>query len=471
METKTHSHFRILRKIDEGGMARIYLAEDNCLRRKVALKFLRTHFNSNEQLVNRFIREARAAAALEHPNIVTVYELSQYKNEFYIVMEYIDGVSLRSLMEREKIPIMKALVIAIQICRGLRRAHTSGILHRDIKPENIMVDKDGWVKILDFGLAKLKEYSRITNEGVRMGTTPYIPPEQLKGEKLRPAADIFSLGVLLYELIARKHPFEGNTEEEIMYSILNKKPVALTRQRPGTSAGLKKIVEKALKKDPKARYRNVDELLSDLKREKRYYAKQAKAKPRGKVTTETLSLKIKDIDSSIFHAGIAKFKTSLMQLSRSKRSTSKIRFKRFAIPLLLLLLFVIPVIASLTLDGFRNVLNIGERSRIPSIQDLIQVRETKALKQKVKQLRQMNLISTGSQIDFASLEHCYLFVFDSLKVLDVFDVNDNLLWSLKSRKKFTTPPNKFSGKSKIWIQDLTAKRAKAVKRRLSSKGR
>lgn len=470
METKTNSDFRILKKIDEGGMAKIYLAEDNRLSRKVVLKFLRTRFNSNEQLTSRFIREARVAAALEHPNIVTVYELSQYKNEFYIVMEYIDGVTLRSLMEREKISIMKALVIAIQICRGLRKAHTSGILHRDIKPENIMVDKDGWVKILDFGLAKLKE-SRITNDGVRMGTTPYIPPEQLKGEKLQPAADIFSLGVLLYELIARKHPFEGDTEEEIMYSILNKKPVALTRQRPGASAGLKKIVEKTLEKDPKVRYRNVDQLLSDLKKEKRYYAKQKKQKSKGKVRTETLSFKIKDVDSNIFQAGIAKFKTSLMQLSSSKQSPKKKGFKRFAIPLLLLLLFVISVIASLTLDGFRNNLNIGERSRIPSIQDLIQVRETKALKQKVKQLRQMNLISTGSQIDFASLEHCYLFVFDSLKVLDVFDVKDNLFRSLKSQEKFTTLPNKLSGKSKIWIQDLTAKKPRPVKRRLSSKGR
>jgi len=462
METKTNSHFRILKKIDEGGMAKIYLAEDNRLSRKVALKFLRTHFNSNEQLINRFIREARAAAALEHPNIVTVYELSQYKNEFYIVMEYIDGVSLRSLMLRKKISIMKALVIAIQICRGLRKAHTSGILHRDIKPENIMVDKDGWVKILDFGLAQLKEYSRITNDGVRMGTTPYIPPEQLKGEKLQPTADIFSLGVLLYELIARKHPFEGNTEEEIMYSILNKKPEALTRQRPNASAGLKKIVEKTLEKNPKARYQNIDELLSDLKREMRYYAKQTRQKSKGKVRTETLSFKIKVVDSNIFQAGIAKFKTSLMQLSSSKQSPKKKGFKRFAIPFFVLLLFAIPVIASLALEEFRNNLNIAERSRIPSIEDLIQVRETKTLKQKVKQFRQMNLISTGSQIDFSSLDKCYLFVFDTLKVLDIFDVKDNLFRSLKSQKKFTTLPNKLSGKSKIWIQDLTAKKIQTL---------
>ena len=470
MNTKTNSHFRILKKVDEGGMAKIYLAEDTRLSRKVALKFLRTHFNSNEQLINRFIREARVAAALEHPNIVTVYELSQYKNEFYIVMEYIDGVSLRSLMEHEKISIKKALVIAIQICRGLRKAHNSGILHRDIKPENIMVDKNGWVKILDFGLAKLKEYSRITNEGVRMGTTPYIPPEQLKGEKLQPSADIFSLGVLLYELVARRHPFEGSTEEEIMYSIINKKPEPLLRHRPGASVGLKKIIDKALKKDPKMRYRNIDQLLSDLKREKRTYVKQARAKSLEKAKSESLSLKIKDIDSNIFYAGIAKFKTSLMHLSRSKLSPNPIGARRYAVPLLLLLLFVIPLIASLAIGGFRNKLNFNGQSRILSIQDLIEITETKTLKQKIEQFRQLNIISTGTQVDFASLDHCYLFVFDSLSVLDVFDVKDNLFWSLKSKEKFTTPPNKFSGKSKIWIQDLTAIKNKPKKRRLTRKG-
>ncbi len=470
MKTKTTSHFKILEKVDEGGMAKIYLAEDTRLSRKVALKFLKTHVNSNEELIDRFITEARVAAALEHPNIVTVYELSQYKNEFYIVMEYVDGLSLRRLMEQKKISIMKVLIIAIQICRGLRKAHNAGILHRDIKPENVMVDKDGWVKILDFGLAKLKEYSRITNEGVRMGTTPYIPPEQLKGEKLGPSADIFSLGILLYELIARSHPFEGDTEEEIMYSIVNKKPEPLTRLRPGVSVGLKKIVDKALKKDPKMRYQNVDQILSDLKKEKRYITKQAraKAKSKGKLKTETLSLRIKDIDSNIFQAGIAKFKTSLKQFSPAKRSLSKIGSKQLAIPFLFLLLFVIPVIASLTLAGFRNKSNT-ERSRILSIQDLFQISDTQVLKRKIEQFRQMNLISTGRQVDFASLDHCYLFVFDSLKVWDIYDVKDNLFWSLKSQEKFTTPPNNLSGKSKVWIQDLSAKKSRPEKRRPGGK--
>jgi serine/threonine protein kinase len=449
------SHFKILRKLDEGGMGKIYLAEDTVLNRQVALKFLPSNFTSNKELIDRFKREARAAAALKHPNIVTVYELAKHQEQFYIAMEYVDGVSLCSLMEQRQISVDNAVIITTQICRGLRKAHQSGIIHRDIKPANVMIDKEGWVKILDFGLAKLTENTRITRYGVRMGTAPYSSPEQFRGEELGPSSDIFSLGVLLYQLLTGLHPFDGNTEDEVLYSILHRTPKPLSKYKPDVSPGLQKIIDKALKKEPRNRYQSVDEILSDLKKERRAYSR--KEKPKNPMM-EVITMNIRDIETNFFRVAIAKFKASfLVLLIRSKLGASKISGAKFTKPLLLAFLLIVTVALTLSFPGLRNKLFHRTPSQFSPIQTLMKVKETPALLKSFEKFRRQNLISMGNNVDFALLENCYLFVFDSLKVLEVFEIKDNLMCSLKSREKFTTPPKEFSGKTKIWVQDLTVR--------------
>jgi len=449
------SHFKILKKIDEGGMGKIYLAEDTVLNRQVALKFLPSNFTSNKQLIDRFKREARAAAALKHPNIVTIHELAKYQEQFYIAMEYVDGISLCSLMEQREISVDNALAITIQICRGLRKAHQAGIIHRDIKPANVMIDKDGWVKILDFGLAKLTENTSITKLGVRMGTAPYTSPEQLRGEELGPGSDIFSLGVLLYQLLTGAHPFDGSTEEEILYSILHKTQKPLHRYKPDISPGLQRIVEKALRKDPKKRYRTTDEILTDLKKQKRSYSRKVKPK---KPMMEVITLNIRDIETNVFRVGMAKFKASfILLLIRSKLSARKISVAKVAVPLALSLLLIVTIFLSVSFPGLRQKLFQRTPAQFSPIQTLVKLKETPALLHSFEKFRRQNLISVGSSVDFALLENCYLFVVDSLKVLDVFEIRDNLMCSLNSREKFAAPPKEFSGKTKIWIQDLTVK--------------
>lgn len=436
-------------------MGKIYLAEDTVLNRQVALKFLPSNFTSNKELIDRFKREARAAAALKHPNIVTVYELAKHQEQFYIAMEYVDGISLCSLMEQRQISVDNALIMTIQICRGLRKAHQAGIIHRDIKPANVMIDSEGWVKILDFGLAKLTENTRITRYGVRMGTAPYSSPEQFRGEELGPASDIFSLGVLFYQLLTGHHPFDGNTEDEVLYSILHRTQKPLSKYKTDISPGLQRIIDKALKKDQKSRYQSVDEILSDLKKERRSYSRKVRTK---KPMMEAITLNIRDIESNFFRIGIAKFKASfLLLLIRSKLSVRKISGTRVPAPLSLTVLVTIAVVLALSFSGLGKKLFHRTPSQISAIQSLVKVKDTPALLHSFEKFRRQNLISIGSNVDFALLENCYLFVVDSLKVLDVFEIKDNLLCSLNSQEKFTTPPKEFSGKTKIWIQDMTVR--------------
>jgi serine/threonine protein kinase len=443
------SHFRIIERIAEGGMGKIFLAEDTDLCRKVALKFMPSHLTSNKYLVDRFRREAQAAASLKHPNIVTIYERGQIKDELYIAMEYIEGVSLDDFIQDRQIPIRRALVIAVQICRGLRKAHSVGIIHRDIKPANIMIDNDGWVKILDFGLAKLTEHSRITRHGVRMGTAPYISPEQLRGEELGPGSDIFSLGVILYQLIARQHPFAGKTDEEIMFAILNKKPEALKRLNNKAGGTLQRIVEKTLHKDPKCRYNDVDTLLTDLKVEMRRYPRKEPSHST-RVRTDSISFGIRDIESNLFRISLSKINSWIERLL-----SWRIGFRRFSLPvwhlLMVLLFFGIYIAAFHFYTGIQS-----ERRQTSAIQKLVGEDDTRVLLQKMEQFRELELIAVDRSVDFARLDDCYLFVVDSSRVLDVFEIRDNLFCSLYSKEMFTSPPSKFTGSRKIWVQDLAS---------------
>ena len=216
MKGETILHYRILEKIGEGGMGEVYLARDTKLDRNVALKFLPKEFTKNKDARDRFKREAKAAAALNHVNIVTIYEVNEYEDQTYIAMEHVDGRTLKDMISDPgsrravPLPIDTVLNIATQIASGLAAAHEKGIVHRDIKPQNILVDKNNHVKILDFGLAKLKGVSPLTRESSTLGTVNYMSPEQARGREVDQRSDIWSLGVVLYEMLTGELPFRGD---------------------------------------------------------------------------------------------------------------------------------------------------------------------------------------------------------------------------------------------------------------------
>ena len=269
---KTMSHYKVLQKLGSGGMGEVYLAEDTKLKRKTVLKFLHPHLTEDKVILERFEREAQATAALNHPNIVTIYEIDQYegsdgaKSQTFIAMEHVDGHTLKEEISEGPMEIDRAIDVALQLCEGLGEAHNAGIVHRDIKPENILIDKSGRVKILDFGLAQIRGATELTKNDSTFGTAKYMSPEQYKGEKVDHLTDIWSLGVLLYEMLTGKIPFEGDFEAAVMYSVLNDTPDPLIERRNDMPVELANITNKALEKDPKARISNTQEIVKSLKK-------------------------------------------------------------------------------------------------------------------------------------------------------------------------------------------------------------
>jgi serine/threonine-protein kinase len=261
-------HFKILEKIGEGGMGVVYKAEDTKLHREVALKFLPTATLSSQTEKDRFMREAQAAAALNHPNIAHIYAIEEVNDQMFIAMEYIEGENLHEIVNSDNgtlIPLATAIDYAIQIADGLKAAHEKNIVHRDVKSANMMVTKKGVVKIMDFGLAKLSNKSLLTHEGTTLGTVAYMSPEQAGGNSVDHRSDIWSLGVILYEIISGKLPFTGDYEQAVIYNIINSEPEPLTAVRSGIPIALDGIIAKCLSKDPDMRYQHVDEIPADLK--------------------------------------------------------------------------------------------------------------------------------------------------------------------------------------------------------------
>jgi len=257
--------YSIIEPIGKGGMGVVYKAEDIRLKRTVALKFLPAEFLENADAKERFIREARATAALSHPHICTIHEINEEEPESFIVMEFIDGQSLRQRIAGKPMDQSQALDIAIQAAEGLNEAHKKGIVHRDIKPGNIMITTPGQVKIMDFGLAKVLGESLITKEPMTMGTAAYMSPEQVRGEILDHRTDIWSLGVVLYEILTGQIPFKGDYEQSLMYAIVNKEPEQISRIQADISRELENVIHTALAKDPAERYQSMGEFLDDLK--------------------------------------------------------------------------------------------------------------------------------------------------------------------------------------------------------------
>jgi serine/threonine protein kinase/tetratricopeptide (TPR) repeat protein len=273
--------YEIRSKIGAGGMGEVYLAYDDELQRSVAIKILPAALSQDQQRMQRFVQEARSASALNHPNILTIYEVGKTEGVHFIATEFIDGENLRDHFQHTHIKLGDLLDIATQISSALGKAHNSGIIHRDIKPENIMVTRDGYVKVLDFGLSKLTEQPTTTDldaptqalidtePGKVMGTTRYMSPEQARGLRIDPRSDIWSLGVVLYEALTGRPPFEGTTNTDLIVSILEREPAPIARFNPDVPHQFDRIIRKTLAKDPEERYQVIKDLQIDLKNLKR----------------------------------------------------------------------------------------------------------------------------------------------------------------------------------------------------------
>lgn len=268
MEGKIVSHYKILEKLGGGGMGEVYKAEDIKLKRTVALKFLPMYFSQDEEAKKRFIQEAQTASSLDHSNICTIYEIDETREfpdnvvgRLFIAMAYYKGETLKKKIRPRLMDQNDVIDIAIQIAKGLAKAHQQGIIHRDIKPANIMVTIDGIAKIVDFGLARLASRSEITRPEITMGTLSHISPEQLQGKNIDKRTDIWSFGVMLYEMLTGELPFKGDIDQAVIYSILNEAPEPFN---VAISEPLKTIVYKSLKKNPEDRFQNMEEVIAEL---------------------------------------------------------------------------------------------------------------------------------------------------------------------------------------------------------------
>ncbi|HWR83824.1 MAG TPA: protein kinase [Candidatus Deferrimicrobium sp.] len=259
------SHYRIIRQLGAGGMGEVYLADDTSLNRQVAIKLLSATHASDYEFRKRFSREAQAAAALNHPNIVTIHGVGEQDGRPYIVMEFVEGATLRECIPPEGLPSDQVVDIAAQICEGLAEAHRVGFVHRDVKPANIKLDTGGRVRILDFGLARRGQWDQLTRPGTTVGTVSYMSPEQILGKEVGPASDLFSLGVVLYQMITGRPPFSGEYEASILYAIVNDQPRPLAELRADISPRIAGIVARLLQKDVEQRYQSAGDVLHDLR--------------------------------------------------------------------------------------------------------------------------------------------------------------------------------------------------------------
>jgi eukaryotic-like serine/threonine-protein kinase len=263
------SHYKVLERIGHGGMGVVYKAEDTRLKRAVALKFLAPSALDDEEVRARFMREAQAAAALDHPNICATFGIDEYAGRAFIVMAYIRGEDLDKRIARKPIEAQDALDIALGVAQGLQEAHEKGIVHRDIKPSNIKITLNGVAKVMDFGLAKLADSSGITKTGMTIGTAAYMSPEQTLGQPVDHRTDIWSLGVVTYQMLTGKLPFAGEYEQAIRYGVLNEDPEPLGEACPGASPEVEQIVLKAISKDPEDRFQTAAELVAALRLERK----------------------------------------------------------------------------------------------------------------------------------------------------------------------------------------------------------
>jgi non-specific serine/threonine protein kinase len=263
---QTIAHYKIIEKLGEGGMGEVFLADDTKLERRVALKFLPASLTKNPEARQRLIREAKAASKLNHPNILTIHAVESVDDRDFIAMEYVDGHDLTEYLKSHPLTIEEKLALATQIAEGLGKAHSVSVIHRDIKPSNILVDQDGRPRLLDFGLATFEGAARLTQTGSTVGTAAYMSPEQASGRECDHRSDLFSLGVVLYEMIADRLPFQGAHNAALMYAIVNEEPQPVTRFVTSVPDELQRVISKLLAKHPAERYQSTADLVSDLRR-------------------------------------------------------------------------------------------------------------------------------------------------------------------------------------------------------------
>ncbi len=260
-----NGRYQIREHIATGGMATVYKAWDTRVERIVAIKVLRSLAKSDSNAVERFRREAHAAARLSHPNAVTVYDFLEERGEHFLIMEYVEGVNLKQLLaQKGTLSAEEAIDITCQICSVLQVAHAQGFIHRDIKPQNIMITPDGQAKLTDFGIVRVMEAAGLTNSGIVLGTADYLAPEQARGEKLSPASDLYSLGVVLYEMLAGRPPFIGSSAVQVAMQHANKIPPPPSMYNPRIPRSLEAVIKKALQKQPQSRYANAEEMRKAL---------------------------------------------------------------------------------------------------------------------------------------------------------------------------------------------------------------
>ena len=326
---QTVGSFRILSQLGRGGMGVVYLAEDLKLGRKVALKVLPEELSRRDDLVRRFALESKAASGLNHPNIVTVYEIGKTGSSEYIATEYIEGENLRHHFASGRMSLRDALDVLIQVASALAAAHGAGIIHRDIKPENIMLRPDGYVKVLDFGLAKAIAGTRPgspfadleaatlvkmeTEPGAMIGTVYYMAPEQARGQDVDARADIFSVGVLAYEMIAGRRPFGGETNLDALISTLEREPQPLASCAPGAPPEIQRIVSRALRKDREERYQTINEMLIDLKNLREDIAFEAKRDRASQHESNVTSSTPTSVQQSVLTSNAQAIRTSALR--------------------------------------------------------------------------------------------------------------------------------------------------------------
>lgn len=266
---QTVSYYKILDKLGEGGMGVVYKAHDTKLDREVALKFLPHYIASSDTERARFLQEAKAAANLNHPNVCVIYDIQEADEQQFIVMEFVDGMTLKQKFSKSPLPVDEAVGYAVQIGEALQEAHAKGIVHRDVKSENIMINSKNQIKVMDFGLAKLRGSVKLTKSSSTTGTLAYMAPEQIQGQEIDARADIFSFGVVLYEMLTGRTPFRGEHEAAMMYSILNEAPQPIQKFRDDISSEMLHVLHRALEKDPEERYQTIRDMTIDLRRMKK----------------------------------------------------------------------------------------------------------------------------------------------------------------------------------------------------------
>jgi len=328
---ETLSHYHIIAKLGAGGMGEVYLAEDTKLDRKVAIKFLSSESATDEHAQERLVREAKAAATLDHPNICAIHEAGEEHGRSFIVMQYVEGETLADRIQRKPLELRESLDIAVQVADALAEAHSRGIIHRDIKPQNIMLTKRGQAKVMDFGLAKViqqkslieseaETHNLLTEPGMIVGTAPYMSPEQLKGETLDARSDIFSFAVVMYEMLTGRRPFAAESAAATWAEILTRKPPPLARYCRDLPAELERILDKALNKNREERYQTAKDLLIDLGNLKNKLAFDSDAERATEQTSAVSALSTGAVDRSSANTGIAAESTSIwrrLQMSRA----------------------------------------------------------------------------------------------------------------------------------------------------------